>query len=426
LAVAAEIGDVLCRDALWDGNRCAWGGASIEPIEGQWVPVWRTFGPTLYDGSAGTALFLARLYAATRDPKHAIAAEGGIRQALSLEQATPRESALGFYAGNVGIAFASEAVGRLLGRPDISAEARAVARRLFDADPAMQQSDVVSGLAGAVPALLALAQGGNAAGLRELAMRLGDELIAKAHRHDATGGWSWGMTAVTPEAGFPVDDGPDLVGYSHGTAGIAAALLELHAVCGEARFREAAAQALAYERRWYSPAERNWPDLRSFGEQPKDPPGYPVSWCHGAAGIGFARLRSFSLTGDPALRAEAEIAIDTTARLLEAMIAPEGDPRYDANFCLCHGLGGNADLLLYASEVLVGTPEAGQMAARARAVGDLGVARHGRRAPWPCGIPGAGETPGLLIGLAGIGYFYLRLHDSAATPTPLLIDPSRA
>jgi lantibiotic modifying enzyme len=130
-----------------------------------------------------------------------------------------------------------------------------------------------------------------------------------------------------------------------------------------------------------------------------------VSWCHGAASIGFARLRSFSLTDDPGLRAEAEIAIDTTSRLLdEVMTAPGADPRYDQNFSLCHGLGGNADLLIYASEVLADVPETAQFVARARAVGDLGIARHGRGGPWPCGVPGAGETPGLLIGLAGIGY----------------------
>jgi hypothetical protein len=30
---------------------------------------------------------------------------------------------------------------------------------------------------------------------------------------------------------------------------------------------------------------------------------------------------------------------------------------------------------------------------------------------WPCGISG-GQTPNLMLGLAGIGYFYLRLYDN--------------
>ncbi len=33
---------------------------------------------------------------------------------------------------------------------------------------------------------------------------------------------------------------------------------------------------------------------------------------------------------------------------------------------------------------------------------------------------GAGETPNLLLGLAGIGYFLVWLHDSKAIPTVLM------
>jgi hypothetical protein len=40
--------------------------------------------------------------------------------------------------------------------------------------------------------------------------------------------------------------------------------------------------------------------------------------------------------------------------------------------------------------------------------------------PWPCGVQNAGETPNLLLGVAGIGYFFLRLYDSQTIPTVLL------
>jgi lantibiotic biosynthesis protein len=40
--------------------------------------------------------------------------------------------------------------------------------------------------------------------------------------------------------------------------------------------------------------------------------------------------------------------------------------------------------------------------------------------PWNSGLPSGREVPGLMLGLAGIGYFYLRLADSARTPTVLL------
>jgi hypothetical protein len=48
---------------------------------------------------------------------------------------------------------------------------------------------------------------------------------------------------------------------------------------------------------------------------------------------------------------------------------------------------------------------------------------HTPRAAWPCGVPGAGETPSLLLGLAGIGYFYLRMFDPDACPSVLMVHP---
>jgi lantibiotic modifying enzyme len=42
---------------------------------------------------------------------------------------------------------------------------------------------------------------------------------------------------------------------------------------------------------------------------------------------------------------------------------------------------------------------------------------------WPCGAPGGAETPNLMLGLAGIGYFYLRLYDPIHTPSLLMVIP---
>jgi lantibiotic biosynthesis protein len=418
LGMAVEIGDALCRDALWHGERCTWGGVSMDPIDGEWMAVWRTFGPSLYDGTAGVALFLAQLHAMTRDRKHAMAAIGGLRQALSLVQTTPPNLALGFYGGRLGIAYAADVVGRLCACPDISEAGARQLRGLLETDLATQESDVVSGLAGAVPVLLALAgrMDSGADLFRNLARRTGDALAAKARRHP-DGAWSWSMSGGSDEAGS------DLLGHSHGTAGIATAFLELWKFGGETRFKEAADRALAYERRWYNPNERNWPDLRSFGAEPTTP-SYPAFWCHGAAGIGFSRLRCFCLTGAPELRAEAEIAIETTARLQDELLDPNKNSPINHNFSQCHGLSGNADLFLFAAEQL--PEQAEKLAARAGAVAEFGIARHRRGGPWPCGVPAAGENPSLMLGLAGIGYFYLRLADPSATPTVLIIEPGRA
>jgi hypothetical protein len=63
-------------------------------------------------------------------------------------------------------------------------------------------------------------------------------------------------------------------------------------------------------------------------------------------------------------------------------------------------------------------PEGAALAQRA---GEIADSRHAASLDgWPCATAGAGLAPGLLDGHAGIGLFYLRLHDRAV-PSPLLI-----
>jgi len=54
-----------------------------------------------------------------------------------------------------------------------------------------------------------------------------------------------------------------------------------------------------------------------------------------------------------------------------------------------------------------------------REVAHAGIERYAKRGhPWPCGMNG--DTPNLMLGLAGIGYFYLRLA-IPAIPSILLL-----
>ena len=87
---------------------------------------------------------------------------------------------------------------------------------------------------------------------------------------------------------------------------------------------------------------------------------------------------------------------------------------------MCHGLGGNAELLIYASQVL----ENSAYKSTADQIGQLGIEQFQKNnVPWPCGVPGGGETPNLMLGIAGIGYFYLRLYDPAKIPPIVIVLP---
>ena len=81
-------------------------------------------------------------------------------------------------------------------------------------------------------------------------------------------------------------------------------MLELAAVAGGPRFREAAIAAIDYERSLFVPEAGNWPDLRIFEERqpPQDGRHQKLmsAWCHGAPGIGMARLAALRHLSDPA------------------------------------------------------------------------------------------------------------------------------
>jgi|SRR5579862_245710 len=371
LDIAGRIAARLCRDALWSRGRCNWTADFLDDDS----VAHAALGPNLYAGTSGIALFLARMAHATGERIFQLTAVGALRQALDQLPAAGR----GLYSGGMGIHYVAAEMDREIDEVGVMREAALDRSEL----------DVIGGSGGAIAVLLYLHRRTQAPRLLEAAMQHGDLLLAEASKEE--NGWSWRT----------IETAKNLTGFSHGAAGIGWALAELYAVTQEGRFRAAAMEAFRYERSYWNPAERNWPDFR--GAEPE----YPVLWCHGAAGIGFSRLRAWQILDEKELLVEA----------LNALVTVREDMRSPENYSLCHGEMGNADLLIYASQVL--SDEAWLTPARAAA--EEGFERfERRRVPWPCGLPGADETPDLMLGLAGIGHLYLRIADPLRTPTVLL------
>ncbi|HWS88790.1 MAG TPA: lanthionine synthetase LanC family protein [Pyrinomonadaceae bacterium] len=408
LEAADFIAARLCRDAVWAGARCNWLGDSMEFVGGQWAVAHRAFGPELYSGTSGVALFLAEVFRKTGEPLFRETAVGGARQALSRLEELPAQARVGFYTGHTGIGYALTRIGELLGEQEFVDRGLQIVEALAEVEPDERATDVLAGSAGAIPALLHLRSKYDRGPLLELARRHGEFLIGAARK--TQGGWSWNTLNVPAE-----QRKQDLNGFSHGAAGISWALLELWKATAEGKFRVAAEQGFAYERQWFDPRQENWPDFRGLYDAWTGNPGQPgfmTAWCHGAPGIGLSRVRAYALTGDDIYRREAEAALRCTSRTLAAP--------GQANYSLCHGSAGNAELLLYAARVF------GDDSSRllAEQVGRFGVEQYRKPlGPWPCGVLEGGETPGLLLGLAGIGHFYLRLHDPAGVPSVLIILP---
>src|SRR5579863_2296010 len=325
LEVAEGLGARLCGDAIWSGDQCNWAGDSIEFVESRWQVVTRPCGPDLYAGTPGISLFLANLYARIQTKIFKETAIGGLAYALSQLGRFDPASQFGFYSGLSGVAYVAVEMGGIFGEESLVQLGLKLLEEISRHAPRCEQSwDVVSGSAGVIPVLLKLHQRYGKEFLRDYAMRHGECLLRAANHIQEEEGWSW---ITTPGAATK-----DLTGFSHGTAGIAWVLLELHHYLptGDERFLQAAQQAFRYERRWFDSQKENWPDFRSQDQSGK--PFYAVAWCHGAPGIGLSRLRCYQLLQDHECLAEVEAALRTTTNILNMAVATGA-----GNYSLCHG-----------------------------------------------------------------------------------------
>lgn len=412
LAAAAAIGEALCREAHWHGGRCNWLGRAMDEAPSSGAPLASTvaaLGPDVYDGTAGVALFLAELHRLTGEAALRRTAEGAIQQALAAARARPRR--LGLFCGDVGVGFSAVRVGSRLGLERLEAQGR---RLLLDAvanAEAPHALDLLSGSAGAIAALLSIAAGRDPS--VDAAERLGEELLAAAIEDGGRVSWETRRATGT-------DMGPrGLCGLSHGAAGMGFALLALHARTGRLDFRDAGLGAFDYEDAAFDERRDNWPDFRT-GESARDPRtagsggALMMAWCHGAPGIGLARLRALGLlrSASARLAAKLEAALGSTRlRLAELQDAPASDASP------CHGVAGLVELLLEAGRGLA-RPELLREAARAWSAHAEKSASAGA---WVSGVASGGPNPSLMLGTAGVGYSLLRLHDPTV---PSLLLPS--
>lgn len=400
VAAAAAVGDRLERLAFCGADDAAWIGLTLVN-EKHWSLT--PMGTDLYGGVSGVALFLAYLGRLTCEERYTALARKAWRTVRRLaKQLNSDAISPGCFNGWSGIIYAQTHLHSLWGEPALLAEAEEMVERIRPSIERDEDHDIISGTAGCLAALLCLHRYAPSTSALSAAVMCGDHLLARARPAGAGLGWT---SRVSP--------GVPLTGFSHGAAGIAWALLGLANETGEARFRETALAAVEYERGLYSPEARNWPDLRggrSSGQTPASgdaPPNYMCTWCHGAPGVGLARLHALGQSGDEALRSEVRAALETTLA--------EG---FGLNHSLCHGDLGNLDFVLQAAE-LFDEPELHARRERLTAGVLASIERNG----WLCGVPMGVETPGLMLGIAGIGYGLLRLADPALVPSLLALAP---
>ena len=361
----------------------------------------------LYSGTSGIALFLAYLGLLTDEERYTTLARVALastRTQVARQKERPELAGIGTFQGLGAFIYLLSHLGALWNEPTLYQEAEEIIKLLPAGISRDEAIDVIGGSAGCIAALLSLYAVAPSQATLATAIQCGDHLIARARPQNTGIGWST-MLQETP-----------LTGFAHGNAGIALSLLRLFAVSGEERFRQTALAAMEYERSLFSLERRNWPDLRSefsssatsnqqTGQQESN--SYMVAWCHGAPGIGLARLASLEYIDDAALHSEIDAALQTSLA-----------HGFGLNHCLCHGDMGNLEFVLSATRLL-SLPQYEEQVQHLTSMLLDSIERHG----WVTGVPLGVETPGLMIGIAGTGYALLRLACAERIPSVLQLAP---
>lgn len=346
----------------------------------------------LYQGVAGVALFLAVMETARPNAGYGELAQSALRPLAGWlhHPWLPPSVGIGAAHGLGGLVYALGRIGQCLAQPALLEQAQQVAGLITpERIAADERLDVFDGAAGALLGLLTLYTATRDEQVLRQAQACGDHLLAQ-------------RTPTAPRAWLTIRAAP-VSGLSHGIAGIAYALLRLFQVTGDERLRQAALEGMAYERRTFSAEAGNW---RAFDSSPEQPVFW-TTYCHGAPGVGLARVGGLAGADTPDIRAEIAAAVQTTATL-----ALEG-----LDF-LCCGNFGRLELLLSAGLrlsqpdlIALARRQAARLAAQHVQIGGFRLFEE---------LPPRVINPGLFRGIAGIGYELLRLSTPERWPNLLL------
>lgn len=350
---------------------------------------------SLFDGACGVALFLAataRVSGEASYRKLALAALQPLRQALhSNSELVAGEMGIGGAVGLGSVVYAFTRISQFLDEPSLLADAKRAARLITDERIADDKAlDVIAGSAGTILGLVAFYELSHDQEILERAVRCGQHLL---------------HTRTMSKAGYlawPTLGGNHITGFSHGAAGIIYALVRLHTATRNIDLLAAAREGLAYENCAFLPKIGNWADELVEGE-----PSVMATWCHGAPGIGLARLGGLPGLDTARIREDIEVALRTTQR-----VGARGADH------LCCGSLGRADFLFTAAQRLA-RPELAATAQR-DAWGVLMRAQHRGLFNLNNDLSSWVPIPNFFHGTSGIGYELLRMAQPCVVHSALL------
>ncbi len=371
---------------------------SNEPVNGEGL-FWRSLHPTtsgiaardVYAGQAGSLLAVAELAAAfPSEYSRSVLARGS--QWLSHAPPFNNVPLPGLYMGEAGVGAALLRAGQIL--RDNALVTVAVERGEQVALQEHSSPDVLHGTAGRLRFHLFLYDHTHEDRHLASAVACANRLASIAEsRHVGEVFWT------IPE-GYDELSGDAYLGYSHGAAGIADALLDLFDVTSDTRLLPIIIGAARWLSRQAIPALNgegfNWPIVEGG-------PAAAPAWSHGAAGIGRFFLHAAMAGILPEAEAIAVKAAKTTALCIRW-----------ANPTQCHGLAGCIEFLLDMFQATGDRRYEHEAQGLASFLMDWAV-QDGKFVVFPSEEPTI-FTPDYMIGYAGVAVTLLRLNAPQRIP----------
>jgi type 2 lantibiotic biosynthesis protein LanM len=388
---ALEIAHMIERSAIHgsDGS-VTWITHGYNP-DSQFSQI-QPMGFRLYDGALGTGLFLAAVHKAVSTNGFRDLALASFRVLTDTASKPVRfvllHDGLGGGLGVASIVYSLMLAGQLLEERSLIQQAERVAELITpDSIESDRRLDLLGGAAGCLLVLLELYKVSKKERILQLATDCGEHLLA-TRSLTPTGALAWSTI-----------QGKHLAGFSHGAAGIGLALARLSQMTGYRRYRQAVDDAYAYENTLFDASARNWSNLLSPPNQ-----RFWNSWCHGAPGVGLARLGSMRNPGDTAYQKDLDCALERAAT----------GPLNTIDH-LCCGTLGRIEVLLEAERIL-GRHDCGD---QARRIAKQVVRNARKRGRYNFGLDVGIYVPSFHQGMAGIGYQLLRATDPVGFPSVL-------
>lgn len=387
LSLAKQQLDLLLKLHIENRERIFW--PAVERVANTtWNPIFTDI--NLYSGVAGITLTFAYAGAVFKESRYTTFAQKGLyslRQTLRERGAKCFET-VGAYSGIGSLIYFFGSLYKIWHDESLKKDIENLCLLLPDFINKDIYFDIISGSAGCIAGLLSV---------REIIDKnIIDPLLTKCvsrilEKHPAP--------EKFPVIGNIFNSTKPLCGFSHGVAGIAWALAHVNHIMPSEKLQQWITLALNYERKEFNAEKNNWPDFR------KEKTAYMSAWCHGAPGIGLARLDMPDIWQDDLLHKEIECAV-------QAIINSAPDKHQG----LCHGNLGNLELLLQNS-LRNPTIKNKQLFSERAAAIIATIQQYGAQ----CELASPQATPGLMTGIAGVAYQLMRLVKPADIPNILLL-----